>query len=179
MTISGEKYEYETNVLIGASQRSWAICEESIQTVYIEQNRGSHFNPVMDSMRIYFLLVRFFLSSVATSLIDFVTFLGLSQAGVSLFLSIVFARLVAALFNFNVNRSVVFKSDRKTVVLAIQYWLLVAVMSGFSFVGTRVLSQRGLNLYAAKIVVELTLFIFSFLIQRDIVFRKREAYESD
>jgi hypothetical protein len=37
--------------------------EVEIETVYLDGNRSSHFNPVVDSVKIYSLLVRLSLSA--------------------------------------------------------------------------------------------------------------------
>ena len=45
--------------------------EVPIRTIYIDENSASHFNPVMDPFRIYFVLLRYAVSSIATALTDF------------------------------------------------------------------------------------------------------------
>ena len=56
--LAGERYEYEMNVLAACRQMSVPFREVGIETVYLDGNRSSHFNPVVDSVKIYFLLVR-------------------------------------------------------------------------------------------------------------------------
>jgi glycosyltransferase involved in cell wall biosynthesis len=67
MRLTGEGYEFEMNVLLSAEALGIEIVEEEITTVYIERNRSSHFNPLVDSMKIYLLLFRFALSSPCVS----------------------------------------------------------------------------------------------------------------
>lgn len=55
--LEGERYEYEMNVLIEA-HRMAGIREVGISTVYVEGNRSSHFNPVIDSAKIFSGLLR-------------------------------------------------------------------------------------------------------------------------
>lgn len=172
LVVAGEKYEYETNILISSKQNHWKIDEVDIETVYINQNRGSHFNPILDSMRIYFLLIRFFISSITTSLIDFVVFSVFSMAGAAISTSMIASRLAATLFNFNVNKKVVFKSSDKVWLTAMKYWSLVAFMSFLSYLGIQFLVSKGVNVYASKVIVEVSLFGFSFIAQRDLVFNK-------
>jgi glycosyltransferase involved in cell wall biosynthesis len=59
MVLDGERYEYEMTVLAHLCQRATPI-EVPIETVYIDGNRSSHFDPLWDSMRIGFVLVRFY-----------------------------------------------------------------------------------------------------------------------
>jgi glycosyltransferase involved in cell wall biosynthesis len=60
--IDGERYEYETTVLATLCRRNRAPVEVQIETIYLENNRSSHFDPLRDSMRIYAALLRFVLS---------------------------------------------------------------------------------------------------------------------
>ena len=60
MALPGERYEYEMTVLAYLCRHANVPIEVPISTIYIDNNRSSHFNPVRDSMRIYFVLVRFY-----------------------------------------------------------------------------------------------------------------------
>lgn len=57
--VNGNRFEYETNMLLECKRSSIEIIEEKIKTIYIENNQGSHFNPWKDSIRIYKLLFHF------------------------------------------------------------------------------------------------------------------------
>ena len=58
LALAGERYEYEMNVLVACPKMSVPLREVEIETVYFEGNPSSHFNPVVDSVKIYFLLLR-------------------------------------------------------------------------------------------------------------------------
>ncbi len=51
--VEGERFEYETNMLL--KMRRWKIpfSEQEIETVYEDENAGSHYNAVKDSWRIF------------------------------------------------------------------------------------------------------------------------------
>jgi len=66
--LDGEGYEFEMNMLIASKTQNISTIEERISTIYIDNNRLSHFNPLLDSMKIYFLLLRFFFSSILASI---------------------------------------------------------------------------------------------------------------
>ena len=51
--ISGDKYDYEMNVLLYATRQELPIRCLSIETIYLNNNQSSHFNPVGDTLRIY------------------------------------------------------------------------------------------------------------------------------
>ena len=54
----GERFEYETNVLLACISRGICIRTEKISTVYIDKNKGTHFRPVRDSAAILRTLFR-------------------------------------------------------------------------------------------------------------------------
>ena len=62
LEVEGQRYEYEMNVLLAAS-KSFPIVEVPIETVYINDNEGSHFRPIRDGLMIYKDMFKFALSS--------------------------------------------------------------------------------------------------------------------
>lgn len=64
LELRGERYEYEMAMLAHLCRSHEKLLEIPIATIYIENNRGSHFNPVWDSLRIYFVLLRFYAASL-------------------------------------------------------------------------------------------------------------------
>lgn len=81
LALKGDRYEYEINQLIYCTKNKIEIVEEWIDTVYIEENRSSHFHAVKDSFRIYKVLllgtsfIRFVASSLFCFVIDYLLFL--------------------------------------------------------------------------------------------------------
>ena len=51
--VYGDRFEYETNMLLAFKQYGIPFDEVKIRTVYIEENASSHFHPIRDSWRIY------------------------------------------------------------------------------------------------------------------------------
>lgn len=74
LEVEGEKYEYETNVLINCEEKNTPIKEVVIDTIYIDDNATSHFNPVQDSYRIYKLFTKYLLVVLLAYLIETITF---------------------------------------------------------------------------------------------------------
>ena len=56
--IPGERYEYETQMLLSTRDERVDIGEVIIDTVYIDENQTSHFNPLKDSWKIYKIIFR-------------------------------------------------------------------------------------------------------------------------
>lgn len=59
LTIPGDRYEYEMNMLMSAARDHIAIGEVPIETVYEGKNESSHFRPLHDSVKIYKEIFRF------------------------------------------------------------------------------------------------------------------------
>lgn len=57
LQIRGERFEYEMEMLIESAVRGIPVREISIQTIYKNQNTGSHFRPFEDSVLIYRLIL--------------------------------------------------------------------------------------------------------------------------
>lgn len=51
--VQGNKYDYEMNMLYYADKQGITITTIPIESVYIDNNSSSHFNPVEDTLRIY------------------------------------------------------------------------------------------------------------------------------
>ena len=75
MRLEGEQFECEMNMLLAAYNMKVCLVEVPIETIYLNGNNSWHVNPFFDSMRIYFVLLRFLLSSLSTSMIDQLVFL--------------------------------------------------------------------------------------------------------
>jgi glycosyltransferase involved in cell wall biosynthesis len=173
LKLDGERYEYETNVLISTKLNSINIIEEQIQTIYFDGNRSSLFNPLIDSMKIYFILMRFAFSSIFASIIDFFVFMLSYKITFSVLLSIAIARLISSIINFSINRRITFHNQTKILNVIIKYYILLIFMGFLSYILIQVLvTQLSFNIGIAKILAETSLFLVSFTIQRDFVFRE-------
>ena len=59
--LSGERFEYEMNMLTDAALSKTPVHTLEISTVYLDNNSESHFNPLVDSIKIYRILFGTFL----------------------------------------------------------------------------------------------------------------------
>ncbi len=193
VSIEGDRYEYEMRMLCTAVKKKIPVREIEIQTVYIEENKSSHFNPVKDALRIYGLLFRFalgnlfelisfILSSCLAFLVDAAAFyllfthlfphLFAEERFVSFF-SLLAARILSSCVNFWVNGKVVFQNLEKPFRSFFFYALLVV---GIFFANEFILSFLIFNLHfhalAAHILAQVVCFPISFLIQKFLIFRK-------
>ena len=176
LRLSSTGYEFELDMLLACKYQNCPIIEEPIRTIYLEDNRSSHFDPVLDSMRVYLLLFRFSILSFLTAVLDNVIFAVTHMSGGSIAQSQITARTVAMFFNYFGARSVVFHSRQGHPAVLPKYVLLVLCSGVLSYILIQFLHFRiGLSVMAAKVLAEGVLFIANFAIQRDFVFTRRES----
>ena len=172
LKVKANRYELETEQLILASRMKLSIVQESIQTIYEDNNSSSHFNPVFDSIRIYYALFRYVLSSIATALVDFIAFIMLNPILDNLIYSNLGSRAVALFVQFFLLKNFVFKAQGRSLLKFIFFIVYVAAIGLLS--GT---IQSSMNAHLTtgilfnKILVESFLFIFNFLFLRDFLFK--------
>jgi len=51
IAMPGDRYEYEMRMLVAAARKKLKPVQIQIQTVYLNDNKASHFNPIRDSIR--------------------------------------------------------------------------------------------------------------------------------
>jgi len=176
LRVSSSGYEFELDMLLACKYQGCPIIEEPIRTIYLEDNRSSHFDPVFDSMRIYLLLFRFSTVSFLTAVLDNVVFAVTHLSGGSIAQSQITARIVAMIFNYFGARSLVFHSRQGHPAVLPKYMLLVFCSGVLSYILIQFLHSRlGLGVMAAKVLAEGVLFIANFAIQRDFVFTRHES----
>lgn len=194
--VPGDRFEYETNMLLAMKTEGYPFDEVKIRTVYIEENKSSHFNPLKDSWRIYKLILKHFfrytLSSIVAAIVDNGAFnlLGwllkgtLTGFGLTA-VSTVGARILSSLLNFFMNKKLVFQSSVSTKTALLRYYALalpqmaaqVLLTQGayaFFHVGDHQAVLRGV-LYA---VIMVALYFISYSIQQRWVFASQNHNKS-
>lgn len=73
----GERFEYETEMFFALHKAHISWVEEKIETVYIDDNSETHFNPFLDSIKIYRIILKFIFKYTLSSLICCVIDIGL------------------------------------------------------------------------------------------------------
>ena len=187
--VDGDRYEYETNMLLALKDQHIPYGEVKIRTIYLEENRGSHFHVFRDSWRIYrLILARFFrytFSSLLCAVVDGGLFAllssvlewklwGLAHTAVAAG----GARLVSSLLNFNLNRRLVFCGGGHLGQALVRYYILVIVQYLAQLGLTQGLFQL-LHIHheystvrhtVIYIIVMIALFVASYMIQHRWVF---------
>ena len=174
LAIPGDRYEYETNMLMELARDGTRILEVPIKTVYIDGNVSSHFDPIKDSVKIYKEILKFSASSLAGFCADYILYIVFSILTGSVVFSNITARIFSSSLNFTLNRKFVFRSEKTLAASALQYFALAAfILTANTLLLALLTARLGMNIYLAKITVECTMFIFSFIAQRTFVFAKK------
>jgi len=171
LAVTGERYEYEMNVLLEFAREQIPISETKIETIYIDNNSASHFNTIKDSLRIYREILKFSASSFAGFLIDYFLYGLLLFFTNNLQLANIGARIVSSSVNYSINRKYVFRSRKSIAGSAVQYFLLAAgIISANTIVLGYLVNNLGINSLTAKLLTEMIFFLVSWLVQHFLIF---------
>lgn len=184
LSIPGDRFQYETAVLIETGKVS-GFEEIKIRTVYYDENKGTHFNPVKDSIQIFNLLLGTFFRYIFVSLSSFVVDILLFALGTKLLfpalsvripLSTAFARIISGAYNYAMNRKIVFKSDRSVVSSGFSYLMLCIIQCAVSAgLVTAICYLLPLDEVPVKAVVDTCLFFVNYKIQKNYIFKNKET----
>ena len=191
LAITGDRFEYEMNMLIYCATHKIEFVILPIETIYLEENKSSHFHPLRDSWRIYKLLLgsffRYSAASVISFLVDYavlsllmfwvfkdkpdITLLGIPFSFKALVATPI-ARLCSAPLNFLLNKHFVFQAKKshyaveRYVVLAVCSLIVTTFVFGFldHYVNTPFLH------ILLKIVIDTAMYVINFRIQKAWVF---------
>ena len=189
--IDGERYEYETNQLLMIKKKGIKMEEVVIDTVYLDENESSHFHPIRDSLKIYGVIFKFIGSSLASFGVDIVLFTLINvllskttnlDSKVILAVATAGARVISSMFNYTMNRKLVFESDAPVKSSIGKYYLLcvcqMAASYGLLYLFAVVildLAKGSLLQTLVKFVVDMCLFLVSFQIQQRWVFANKNS----
>ncbi len=190
--VGGDRFEYETNMLLALKKYRIPFEEVKIRTVYIEENKSSHFHAVKDSWRIYKLIFAHFFKYTLTSLLC-----ALVDEGLYVVLTWILhdflknftltavcalgARAVSSLLNYFMNRKLVFHSNEGLASSVGKYYALAIPMAGAQVLLTHLVN----TLFAipgsmvfwrsiSHLMVMILLYFVSFSIQQRWVFTSKK-----
>jgi putative flippase GtrA len=170
LEVEGDRFEYEMNMLLDAPKNKIKIEEETIETIYEDNNSGSHFNTIKDSYRIYKQIFKFIFSSISSFVVDYILYTLLNIITGNLVLSNIVARVFSSLYNYTINRNIVFKDKKNIAKTMIKYYILAACILAVNTLALLGLTMF-INKYVAKVIVEVILFIISYFVQKRFIFR--------
>lgn len=180
--VLGERFDYETNMLIATKDKDIPIKEVPIETIYLNENKSSHFNPIKDSFNIYKLFLKYIFSAVSSFIVDIVLFtvfynilFGVIDSK-AILVSTVIARIISSLYNYFINAKLVFKKNSSKSSI-IKYYILVVIQmcvsAGLVYLMDNVLTF--LNVTVIKIIIDAVIFVVNFYVQREWIFKKNKT----
>lgn len=183
VNLPGDRYEFELQMLIEAVKKEINIIQCDIKTIYINNNEETHFRPIVDSARIYKVMFRqffrFILSGLSSCIIDLILFSilfnvlnGRIRESFVICVPTVCARIISSLYNYLINRGVVF-NDYKGKSTIVKYYILCTVQMMSSYLLVDIIFNNIKIVYPTiiKFVVDTILFFISFQIQKKWVFK--------
>ncbi len=183
LQVRGERYEYETEMLIIIVRNKISIKEIPIETIYMEENAGTHFRPVVDSVKIYAVMLKcfmlftlfslnsFLLDVLVFSVLNYFVFTMLPQSE-RIFWATVAARICSSIFNFTMNRRVVFQTSGRIGVQILKYYCLAAIQMLVSAkLVTVLVNMIPFADTVVKMIVDTILFLISYQIQQRWIFK--------
>ena len=164
MAIPFSRYDLEIEMLMVAHHKGVPLREIPIETIYIESNRGSHYKPVRDSGRVYFVLFRHFLSRLVTALADFLVFILAHALTQQILLSMLLARLVSIPVYYYLLRKWAL-APRAKVNQVFAGFALIAVLAGAltTWLIPIIICWLSVTPLQAKLIIEVCLYILIIL----------------
>ena len=196
MEVAGDRFEYETNMLLAFKEKAIPFEETKIRTVYIEENKSSHFRTFVDSWRIYKLILAHFFRYTVNSLVCAVVDTGLFTLFTAVLKKVlegfaltaaagVGARVLSSLLNFFLNKKLVFRSNADTgktmlryYCLAVPQMLLQILLTDGAYVLFHV-KPTGVLHTLIYVVVMILLYIIGYMIQQRWVFAPQKQNEPE
>ena len=206
LEIKGNRFEFETDMLLISKIKKFDIISYVIDTIYFEDNAGTHFRPIKDGLQIYWRILRvlfwqfiaFSISSLSAALLDIGIFslffykvftkdfilntTDKFEINGRILYSCVIARILSSIWNFFVNRHLVFKSHGNGHVAfgkeVVKYYSLAVAVFILSWVMTdimdNVLPDKFISL--VKVVIDTLIFVLIFYIQKLFIFKNHHSH---
>ena len=192
LKVEGHRFEYEMNMLIACARDNLPMKAIPIETVYENENKGTHFDPFRDSLRIYRVIFRNFFRFMSSSFLATAIDLGISfllmdalrmgpiPSEWRIAIATGAARLISSGFNFLVNKNFVFHSrsarQKQTDALLRYAALCVCVWAVSWGAVSSAHEYLGISDKLAKIIADTFLFFINYRVQQRWVFRKHPQY---
>lgn len=189
--IDGERFEYETNMLLQMKRSGIGFIEQPIETVYDEEDYSSHYNAVKDSWKVGKVMLKFLLSgsgaryvfsSALAMAADYVIYyflfrlFGAEKSSAAQLIS----TFVSSVLNFNVNKYFVFAVKGEYFKDMLEYYCvciprtLISVLCASTLIKTLSVCAPGAAV-VVRLIVDGVLFIACYFIQKRWVFGNNNA----
>jgi glycosyltransferase involved in cell wall biosynthesis len=172
--LSWGRYETEMAMLFNAEHFGLKMTTATISTVYIGDNKLTSFRNLPDSMRIFFVVLRYAAAGISSAILEFALF----SAMVWLFNfhyvpALLISRAVALVNHYLVSRFFAFRMQKKIHRDEMFRYAVVAginLAASFAFLHL-LISLAGLNAVLSKAVSQTVLFWVTFFLLKQYTFR--------
>ena len=149
------RYEFELEMLVRAVRRRVALVQVPIQTVYLDGNQDSHFNPLLDSVRIYAVFVRCLSVAGVTVVLDWTVFVLMLWANATVVAAVAAGQVLARSVGLLLGRREILHQPSSVAGLTVRRLALQLGQVGVSalLVGFCV-TRLHWHPYAAKLAVD-------------------------
>lgn len=189
--ISGERFEYETNMLLQMKRSGIGFIEQPIETVYDEEDYSSHYNAVRDSWKVAKVMLKFLLSGSGAKYVFSSALAMAADYLIYYFLFRLFgaeksyeAQLIStfasSILNFNVNKFFVFGAKGEYFKDMLEYYCvciprtLISVLCASTLIKALSVCAPG-TAVVLRLVVDGVLFIACYYIQKLWVFGNNDS----
>ena len=182
MNVKGERYEFDTNMLINCKKCSVAVREIALETIYSARRNQEQYRVIRDNLSIYLTFATYIFTSMFASIVDLILFvilcdmLGrfriLSSTQMYVVIATAMARCVSATVNYRLNYRIVFKTKSAQTSTFAKWVILCIVQMAMSAAAVSVLHGLiGGPEILFKIPVDFCLFFFSYYFSREFVYQ--------
>lgn len=196
--IGGDRFEYEMNTLIHCSEDKISMAVVPIETVYLNENKSSHFHPFRDSWRIYKLILGNFIRYMGSSLLCWAIDYGLwallyyllftrvmpeekqlFSFSLAYLCAKVSARVVSSLLNFFLNRKYVFEKEKCKGAMLRYYILVVLALAVSALTGSFLTGLMPKLAWLFTLIVDIAIYFINYRVQKAWVFREQGNTKED
>ena len=177
INMKGDRFEFEMNMILEAANYDINIVEVPIKTIYLNDNKSSHFRIIHDSLSIYGVFFKYIFGAISSFVVDILIFMfmigvlnKLSVSAAIVIASIV-SRVTSSVFNYYINRKIVFKNNNRLSLIS--YYTLVLTQMLLS-TGLVIISNQyvtHVNITMLKVIIDAGLFFVSYQVQKHVVFK--------
>ena len=182
MNVKGERYEFDTNMLINCKKCSVIVREVPLETVYSARRNQEQYRAIRDNLSIYLTFATYIFTSMFASIVDLILFmifcdmLGrfhvLSGTQMYVVIATAMARCVSATVNYRLNYRIVFRTKSAQTSTFAKWVILCIVQMAMSATAVSVLHGLiGGPEILFKIPVDFCLFFFSYYFSREFVYQ--------
>ncbi len=191
LSLKGQRYEYELNMIIDSKISGVELMTIPIQTLYFNDNAGSHFRTIKDGGRVYFQMLRGLICYIRNSLFSVGVDVGMFTilfyltesflaATLATTIAAVTARVASSLVDFRLNRGTFTGKAPPTGRAYVRYYTLWILQIALS---TTLVNLMNIYLGALQTIVkpliDLALATISYQVQLHWVFATKKRDDSE